>query len=165
MTARRISPRLSAPGVVSRAGTTGNVVSVNVSSRKGVRKDPCGAAILEEGRGLASDAHAGPGHRQVSLLALESIGKMRQRGLPVGPGSFAENLTIQGIDLAGLPVGARIRVGPALLEVTQIGKECHAPCAIGRQAGECVMPLEGIFARVLVGGEVRGGDRVTVEGG
>jgi len=120
------------------------------------------------GRGLAGDAHnLGPGgepwHRQVSLLALESIDKMRRLGLSVGPGDFAENLTTQGLDLLKLPIGCRLRVGPtALLEITQIGKVCHQRCAIYYQAGDCVMPKEGIFAQVLVGGPVRTGDPIVV---
>ncbi len=113
--------------------------------------------------GLEGDAHAGFGHRQVSLLAMESIQKMRAQGLEVGPGDFAENLTVEGIDLLSLPVGARLRVGKeAVLRVTQIGKECHHRCAIYYQAGDCVMPREGIFAEVLRGGTVRKGDPLKV---
>jgi MOSC domain-containing protein YiiM len=107
------------------------------------------------------DAHAGPGHRQVSLLAMESIEKMRGKGVEVGPGDFAENVTVEGIDLAGLTVGDRLLVGEALLEISQIGKECHDRCAIYFQAGDCVMPREGVFARVLRGGTVAPGDPVV----
>ncbi len=141
----------------------GRLVSVNVAPEKGARKTPVDAATLVVGHGLAGDGHAGPGHRQVSLLALESIGAMRDCGLDVGPGDFAENLTTEGIAVVRLPVGARVRVGPALLEVTQIGKVCHDRCEIFRLAGDCVMPREGIFARVLEGGEVRAGDDLVVE--
>jgi len=109
------------------------------------------------------DAHAGPWHRQVSLLALESIEKMRAAGLDVHPGDFAENLTTQGIELFSLPVGTKLKIGSqALGEVTQIGKECHTRCAIYYQAGDCVMPKEGIFIRVLEEGPVRVGDKIEV---
>jgi MOSC domain-containing protein YiiM len=114
-------------------------------------------------RGLDADAHAGAWHRQVSLLAMESIRKIRDKGLEVAPGDFAENITTEGVRLWELPVGARLLLGgDVLLEVTQIGKECHNRCAIFHQVGDCVMPREGIFARVVTGGEVRPGDSVTV---
>lgn len=111
---------------------------------------------------MRDDAHAGPGTRQVSLLAEESIAKMRAKGLSVGPGDFAENVTVAGIVLPALAIGTCLRVGAALLEITQIGKECHDRCAIFLQAGDCVMPREGIFARVVRGGEVAAGDAVEV---
>ena len=113
--------------------------------------------------GLEGDAHAGPWHRQVSLLALESIEKMRAMGLKVGPGDFAENLTTEGIDLPALPLGTKLKVGPqAIGEVSQIGKECHTRCAIYYQAGDCVMPREGIFIKVLEGGPIQTGDLIEV---
>jgi MOSC domain-containing protein YiiM len=143
----------------------GRVVAVCVSERKGQRKRNVGAGRLVAGHGLEGDAHAGGWHRQVSLLAVESIEKMRLRGLDVGPGDFAENITTRGLDLLRLPLGSLLRVGTALGEVTQIGKECHAPCAIYRQAGDCVMPREGIFVRVIVGGTVKVGDPVEVVSG
>lgn len=143
----------------------GRVVAVCVSERKGERKKNVGAGRLVAGHGLEGDAHAGGWHRQVSLLAEESIEKMRARGLQVGPGDFAENITTRGLDLVRLPVGSLLRLGAALGEVTQIGKECHAPCAIYRRAGDCVMPREGIFLRVIVGGTVRVGDPVEVVSG
>jgi len=108
------------------------------------------------------DAHAGSWHRQVSLLARKSIVKMQRLGLDVDAGDFAENITTEGVELFSLPVGTRLSVGPVLLEVTQVGKECHARCAIYRQAGDCVMPKEGIFARVLQGGTVRPGDSIRI---
>jgi MOSC domain-containing protein YiiM len=139
------------------------VVSVNVSPRKTVRKKPVGSAELIENFGLEGDAHGGNWHRQVSLLSLESIQTMVEKGLKVGPGDFAENLTVTGMDLVSLPVGTHVKVGDdVLLEVTQIGKECHIRCAIYVQAGDCIMPREGIFARVLHGGPVKTGDPVTV---
>ncbi len=138
------------------------ILSINVSAEKGERKTPAGIARLKAGHGISGDAHAGGWHRQVSLLAMESIEKMIGKGLDVGPGAFAENLTTEGMDLPGLPVGTRLQAGAALLEVTQIGKECHDRCAIYYQAGDCVMPREGIFARVLEGGTVRAGDSISV---
>lgn len=134
----------------------GKVLAVCVSRKKGVRKKNVGQARFLENFGLEEDAHGGDWHRQVSLLAWESIEKMRSKGLNVNAGSFAENITTQGIDLVALPLGARLKLGPeVLLEVTQIGKECHARCAIYALAGDCVMPKEGIFARVLRGGVVK----------
>ena len=142
----------------------GKIVAVCLSPGKGERKKDVGRGELLENFGLAGDGHGGDWHRQVSLLALESIAKMRAAGLSVGPGDFAENLTTEGIELNTLPIGTRLRLGDgALLEVTQIGKECHTRCAIYHQAGDCVMPKEGIFARVLQGGPVRTGDALRVE--
>jgi len=141
----------------------GKIVAVCISEKKGMRKKNVGAGELVPDFGLAGDAHGGPWHRQVSLLALESIEKMRQLGLEVGPGDFAENLTTEGIDLLSLPVGTRLRLGlQAVAEVTQIGKECHTRCAIYYQAGDCVMPKEGIFVKILSGGSIKVGDPVEV---
>lgn len=141
------------------------IIAVCTSLKKGQRKKNVDQAMLVAEHGLEGDAHAGPGHRQVSLLALESIKKMQAAGLTVGPGDFAENLTTEGIDLPSLPLGTKLRIGDtALGEVTQIGKECHARCAIFHQAGDCVMPKEGIFIRVLAGGLVRVNDAVEVMG-
>ncbi|MHB0867432.1 MAG: MOSC domain-containing protein [Thermoleophilia bacterium] len=139
-----------------------HIISINISTTRGERKRPAGQVRLRAGHGIVGDGHAGGWHRQVSLLALESIEKMRDRGLAVGPGDFAENFTTQGIDLPALPLGTRLRLGPALVRVTQIGKECHDRCEIFRQAGDCVMPREGIFAEVLEGGAVRDGDSIQV---
>lgn len=138
----------------------GRVAAVSVSRRKGEKKTPVPFAVLVEGHGVRDDAHAGPGHRQVSLLGSESIAKMKAKGLSVGPGDFAENVTVEGIDLPRLQVGDRLRLGEAVVEITQIGKECHDRCAIYFQAGDCVMPREGIFARVVRGGTVAPGDPV-----
>ncbi len=143
--------------------TTPRVVSVNISEKTGEKKHNVECCLVIEEHGLEDDAHAGEWHRQVSLLATESIDKMRLQGLDVWPGDFAENLTTQGVDLVLLPVGTRMKVGDGvLLEVTQIGKECHTPCAIFYQAGDCVMPKEGVFARVLEGGKVEVGDEIEV---
>ena len=137
---------------------TGKIVAVSISKEKGQRKTPVAAVELKENHGILGDAHAGEWHRQVSLLAMESIHKMQKLGLDVGAGDFAENITTEGIDLVSLPIGTRLALGEALLEVTQIGKECHTRCAIYYQAGDCVMPKEGIFARVVHGGVVRCGE-------
>lgn len=141
------------------------VLAVCSSETKGVRKDNIHKGFLKAGYGLEGDAHADAGwHRQVSLLAVESIAKMRQMGLDVGPGDFAENITTEGIELFSLPVGSLLTVGGAVvLEISQIGKECHTGCAIMKQTGKCIMPKEGIFARVIRGGPVRSGDTVTVQ--
>ncbi len=140
----------------------GTVVAVCTSPRKGMPKRDVGQGQLQADWGLVGDAHAANWHRQVSLLAWESIEKMRAKGLNVRAGSFAENITTQGIELYTLPLGTRLRIGTALAEVTQIGKVCHDRCAIYRQAGDCVMPREGIFVRVLEPGEVKAGDAVEV---
>jgi MOSC domain-containing protein YiiM len=133
------------------------VVSVCISEAKGQRKTPVAAVELRENHGIVGDAHAGDWHRQVSLLATESIAKMRALGLDVTAGDFAENITTSGIDLVSLPIGTRLAVGETIVEVTQIGKECHTRCAIFYQAGDCVMPKEGIFAKVLRGGTITPG--------
>ncbi len=142
--------------------TKGTVRAVCISKKKGIRKRNVGRAELRPDWGIVGDAHAANWHRQVSLLAWESIEKMRALGLNVTEGSFAENITTEGLDLVGLPVGTRLRLGEALVEVTQIGKVCHDRCAIYHQAGDCVMPREGIFARVHRGGIVRVGDPIEV---
>ncbi|MFA5375187.1 MAG: MOSC domain-containing protein [Dehalococcoidia bacterium] len=138
------------------------IVAVCKSEKKGTRKKVVGQCQVVDG-GLVGDAHADCcTHRQVSLLAIESIDKMRALGLKVGPGSFAENLTTEGIDLVSLPIGTKISIGKDIvLEITQIGKECHTPCAIYRQAGTCVMPTEGIFGKVIRGGTVKSGDEIV----
>ena len=143
----------------------GTIVAVCTSKKKGIRKRNVGEAELKVDWGIVGDAHADDWHRQVSLLALESIEKMRALGLNVGPGSFAENLTTQGLDLLSLPLGSQARVGDeVILEITQHGKICHDRCAIYQQVGDCVMPREGIFARVIKGGQVKVGDAIeTVE--
>ena len=142
----------------------GKVLAVNISEKKGTKKTNIQSCALLKDLGLKGDAHAGPWHRQVSLLANESIEKMRAKGLKVGFGDFAENITTEGVDLVHLPIGTKMRIGDSvLLRVTQIGKECHDRCAIYYQAGDCVMPKEGIFAEVLNEGEVKGGDEIIVE--
>jgi len=142
------------------------IVAVCRSDQKGVKKEATTEGILREDYGLVGDAHADCcTHRQVSLLAAESIDKMRQRGFDVGPGDFAENLTCEGIDLALLPVGTQLSIGKkVILEITQIGKECHSGCAIFRQTGKCIMPKEGVFAKVVRGGVVKSGDGIRLWG-
>jgi len=136
------------------------VKAVCISENKGERKKPVAAVELREKHGIIGDAHAGDWHRQISLLASESIDKMRALGLDVDSGDFAENITTTGIDLVNLPIGSRLQIGETLMEVTQIGKECHSRCAIYDQAGDCVMPKEGIFAKVLSGGAIKPGDEI-----
>lgn len=159
---------------------TGKLASVNMSSRKHVPKTPVAEAELRPGHGVVGDAHAGPGERQVSLLAVESIRRQMQSlaarpnapdeascptsGPQLAPGAFAENLTVSGVDVWKLPVGTRLRVGrEAVIEISRIGKECHRGCAVYRRLGDCVMPREGVFARVVRGGLVRPDDEVRVE--
>ncbi len=140
----------------------GRVVAVCISAQKGERKTPVESVELRPEHGIIGDGHAGDWHRQVSLLAIESIRKMQQLGLDVDTGDFAENITTEGIALVALPIGTRLRIGETLLEVTQIGKECHTRCAIYHQAGDCVMPKEGIFAKVLEGGFLSSGDQLSI---
>ena len=142
---------------------SGVVVAVCRSDNKGERKKNIGKSLLIQEHGLETDAHAGDWHRQVSLLAMESIAKMQEKGLDVHPGDFAENITTEGLDLLSLKIGSRIKLGEeVLLEITQIGKVCHSRCAIYYLAGDCVMPKEGIFARVLQGGNVEVTDNIEV---
>jgi MOSC domain-containing protein YiiM len=138
------------------------VVAVCVSEQKGTRKEAVKEGLVQENFGILGDAHADGGtHRQLSLLAVESIDEMRNLGFDIGPGDFAENLTCEGIKLTSLPVGTRLLVGEeVILEVSQIGKKCHSGCAIYRQIGNCIMPREGVFARVIHGGLVRTGDTI-----
>jgi MOSC domain-containing protein YiiM len=140
-----------------------NLVSISISKHKGTPKIPVEEALLIKGQGLEGDAHAGSWHRQVSLLASESIDRARKAGLDVAFGDFAENIATSGIDWLEVPVGTRVRLGDsALLEITQIGKTCHKKCAIFYRAGDCIMPREGVFARVLKGGAIRCGDRAHI---
>ncbi len=139
------------------------IVSIAISKRKGTRKIAVEEAYLLQDYGLEGDAHAGPWHRQVSFLAAESIEKARKQGLDVTFGNFAENIATSGIDWPKVPVGTLVKLGDsALVEITQIGKECHNKCAIYYLAGDCIMPREGVFARVLKGGKIRFGDIVRI---
>ncbi len=138
-----------------------NVVSVNISERRGIPKTPVDSIELKVGVGIYNDAHAGSGHREVSLLALEDIQTMQARNASVKIGDFAENITTSGVVLHKLPIGTKLTIGDCLLEVTQIGKECHSGCVIMKQVGECIMPKQGIFARVLKGGVIKNGNTGT----
>ncbi|MBQ9030526.1 MAG: MOSC domain-containing protein [Parasporobacterium sp.] len=139
------------------------VLAVCISERKGTVKHPVEEIRLKKDHGILGDAHAGNWHRQVSLLADESVDKMRAKFPDIPVGAFAENILTKGIEVSKLPVGSRLRIGDVLLEVTQIGKECHADCAIRQQVGDCVMPREGIFAVVLEEGTIKAGDRIESE--
>ncbi len=141
----------------------GRVVAISTSDRKGVPKSNVDRVTVKENFGIEGDAHAGDWHRQVSLLAKESIDKMLGKGADVQPGVFAENITTEDLDLLQLQVGDILAAGSTELEITQIGKECHNHCAIFEQVGDCVMPREGLFARVLSGGVIRVGDIIEVK--
>ncbi len=146
-----------------RENKIGEVVDVNISLKKGVIKTPVEVGNLIEDFGLENDAHGGNWHRQISLLAEESIEKMRKMGFPeLKDGDFAENITTRGLVLHELPVGTKFSIGDTLLEVTQIGKKCHKGCAIKEKVGSCIMPTEGIFAKVLKGGPIKKGDEIKV---
>ena len=140
----------------------GTVVAISISSQKGVPKDNVEKAELKENFGIINDAHAGQNHRQVSLLAMESIDNVRKKLPEVKPGDFAENITTRGINLPELEIGTKLQIGnDVVLEVTQIGKECHDRCNIYELTGDCVMPKEGIFTKVLKGGEIFIGDKIN----
>jgi MOSC domain-containing protein YiiM len=140
------------------------IIAVCKSDKKGIKKEKVSEGLLKENCGLVDDAHADSNtHRQVSLLAIESINKIRSLGFDVGPGDFAENLTTEGVDLVSLPVGSQVLVGKEIvLEITQIGKECHTWCDIRRKVGKCIMPKEGVFTRVVHGGITRPGETIEV---
>ena len=139
------------------------VIAVCLSEEKGTKKHPAACVTLMKDHGILGDAHAGSWHRQVSLLARESVDTMLGMMPELKPGDFAENIVTEGIDLKHLPVGTMLNIGPAVLEVTQIGKECHADCEIRRLTGRCVMPTDGIFARVAEGGTIRPGDTIIIQ--
>ena len=140
----------------------GKIAAVCISEKKGTAKRPVASARCVENHGLEHDAHAGNTHRQVSLLSLEKIEAFQKRGGLVKFGDFGENIVVAGIDLAALPVGTRLAAGDVLLEISQIGKECHTRCAIYHSMGECIMPTQGVFAKVLRGGMLKAGDAMTV---
>lgn len=141
----------------------GRVVSVNVSAEKGVQKSPVDVIDVTADHGIDGDAHAGNWHRQISLLAHESVRKMEIKGVHVTHGGFGENITTAGAELASLPIGSAIKVGDTVvLEVSQIGKKCHSKCNIYYEAGDCIMPNEGIFAKVVSGGKIKAGDKMEI---
>jgi len=144
----------------------GIIKAISISKARGEKKTNVDSAKVKAGFGIIGDAHAGMEKRQVSLLAEESIQKMKEKGLNVGPGDFAENITTGGIDLLALTIGIKLKIGKdALLEISQIGKLCHTRCNIYYQAGDCVMPKEGIFARVIKDGTIKQGDLINVQSG
>jgi MOSC domain-containing protein YiiM len=146
--------------------TGAKIVAVSISKKKGEKKTNIAEAQLIPDHGMADDAHAGGWHRQISLLDTQSIQRIRNKGLDVDPGDFAENITTQGIRLWELPIGTQLQLGQhVMVEVTQIGKTCHNRCAIFHQVGDCVMPKEGIFSKVIIGGIIRPGDTITVLSG
>jgi len=148
---------------MSDVNQTGKVVSLAVSTKKGIPKTCVEQVVVVENHGVEGDAHAGPWHRQVSLLAQEGIQTMVDKGLTVGFGDFAENIATEGIDWLKVPVGTRVALGgDVVIEITQIGKTCHKPCAIFHRAGDCIMPREGIFGKVVKGGVLRVGDSIDV---
>ncbi|MDR0649677.1 MAG: MOSC domain-containing protein [Synergistaceae bacterium] len=156
-----MSPR--PPGPRTDSGMTpGRVIAVCVSPTKGTVKDDVGIGKLIEEYGIEGDAHGGFAHRQVSLIASEDIETMKDRLPDLGPGSFAENITTEGFDLSALVIGDRVSVGGCLLEVSQIGKECHTKCEVFHKTGDCIMPQKGIFCRVIKGGTVRSGDAISL---
>lgn len=140
----------------------GKIIAVCTSEQKGTQKKETDFAVLKPDWGIAGDAHAGNWHRQVSLLSVEKINAFREKGAKIEFGAFGENLIVEGFDLRTIPVGTKIRIGETLLELTQIGKECHSHCEIYKVMGDCIMPREGVFAKVLTGGTVRAGDEVTL---
>ncbi len=141
------------------------IVSIAISKKKGTPKTPVDEAFISKDHGLEGDAHAGKWHRQVSFLSSESIEGAKEQGLDVTFGDFAENIASEGIDWKTLPVGTQVRLGgQVLVEITQIGKECHNKCAIYYKAGDCIMPREGVFARVLEEGKIRSGDEIKILG-
>ena len=142
-----------------RTKSYGAIVSLNISEKKGEKKMPVSSLTLIEGKGVKSDAHFSS-ERQLSLLPFESVRRMKNAGLEVGPGSFAENITMLDIEPSLLKIGQRLKIGPVLVEVTHIGKDCDKPCAIYNQAGYCVMPTDGAFAKILSSGEVKNGDTI-----
>ncbi len=139
----------------------GTIKAISVSHEKGVQKSNVPSAELKPEHGIVGDAHAGNWHRQISLLAMESIDKMEARGVKVSPGGFAENITTEGIDLLSLSIGSKLKIGEkATLEITQFGKECHSRCEIYEKAGYCIMPEEGVFAKVIEPGQINIGDTI-----
>lgn len=140
----------------------GKVIAVCISEKRGTQKKNVGTARFKENWGIENDAHAGDWHRQVSLLSHDKVEAFRARGAQVDDGAFGENLVVEGIDFRSLPVGTILECNGVVLEMTQIGKECHSHCQIYQKMGECIMPTEGVFARVLTGGEISVGDHLEV---
>ena len=147
------------------ATTNGRIKAISISEKRGTKKVNVPEAELKVDFGIVGDAHAANWHRQISLLGVESIDKMVAKGAQVSPGNFAENITTEGIDLIEIPIGGRVRIGENVeIEITQIGKECHSRCEIYEQVGDCIMPREGVFAKVISPGKIRVGDNAEVLG-
>lgn len=140
----------------------GKILAICISEKKGVQKEPVDSAVLIEDWGIEKDAHGGRWHRQVSLLSFEKIEEFRAKGAEVDFGAFGENLVVEGFDLRQIPVGTRFQIGEAVLELTQIGKECHSHCAIFHAVGDCIMPREGVFTQVIKGGKIKTGDTIEM---
>ena len=140
----------------------GKILAICISEKKGTQKKPIESARLVEEWGIEGDAHVGKWHRQVSLLSYDKIEAFRARGAKVDHGAFGENLVVEGIDFSSLPIGTRFKCNDVILEMTQIGKECHHGCAIYQQMGDCIMPREGVFARVIHGGRIKAGDEMEI---
>lgn len=140
----------------------GKVISTNISEIRGIQKHNVGKVKLIENYGIENDAHAGKWHRQVSLLSHEKIEAFRAKGAEVKDGAFGENIVVSGIDFKSLPVGTRFQCNDVILEMTQIGKECHHGCEIFQKMGDCIMPREGVFAKIIHGGEIAVGDEMTI---
>ncbi len=140
----------------------GKVISTNISEVRGVQKHNVGKVKLVEDFGIENDAHAGKWHRQVSLLSYEKIEAFRAKGAEVNDGAFGENIVVSGIDFKNLPVGTRFKCNDVILEMTQIGKECHHGCEIFQKMGDCIMPREGVFAKIIKGGEIAVGDEMEI---
>ena len=140
----------------------GKITGICISEKRGTSKHPVDEAVIREGWGIENDAHGGNWHRQISLLSQEKIDAFRRKGAEVKPGAFGENLIVEGIDFSSLPVGTRFQIGGVLLELTQIGKECHQHCQIYQKMGDCIMPREGVFTKVLHGGIIKEGDMLEI---
>lgn len=161
---QQVSDKQTLSNILHKPNSCGRIIAISISKRKGIPKSNVDSAKLIEDYGIEHDAHAGKWHRQVSFLAIESIQRMRDKGLPkLRPGAFAENITTEFLDLPQLKIGSVVKIGnESELEITQIGKECHSKCAIYYKVGDCVMPTEGIFAVVKKGGMIKNGDEVIV---
>lgn len=140
----------------------GKIMGICISEKRGTQKTEVDEANIAEGWGIEGDAHGGNWHRQVSLLSFEKIEAFRKKGAEVGFGAFGENLIVEGYDLSTLPIGSKFKIGEAVLELTQIGKECHSHCEIYKKMGECIMPREGVFTKVIHGGKIKNGDVVEL---
>ncbi len=148
--------------LVSRGDSVARVLAVCISKKRGTKKTEVPYIDILPNHGIIGDAHAGDWHRQISLLAQESINKMKSLGIQLKPGDFAENIVTEGVVLNTIPIGTKIQIGKTIIEITQIGKKCHNDCEIKRLTGKCVMPTEGVFAKVIIGGIISSGDDISI---